>query len=165
MYLGTNTITTLYDQLQGYRMAYWFNNIDNPVDKNFFDNFTEFVYSYYGVTTNDNWRGVILEQCLGNERHALDIFFELLDLFIDNFGPADTKKIVFSLLDKLIFEQDEMKEKLGANFSVVLTDTVDLLKDYTMTSLKHEYDFVLQELNKRAEQIPELKIVLAELGV
>ena len=66
MYLGENTITKLHDHLQGYSIAYWFNDIDNPVDKNFFDNFNEFVYRYYGVTTNDNWKGVILEQCFGN---------------------------------------------------------------------------------------------------
>ena len=44
MYLGTNTISKLYDHLQGFQMAYWLNNFDNSIDKHFFDNFTDFVY-------------------------------------------------------------------------------------------------------------------------
>ena len=163
MYLGANTITKLHDHLQGYKMAYWFNDIDNSVDRNFFDNFNEFVYRYYGVTTNDSWKGVILEQCFGDEQRALDTFFELFDLFIADFNPTDTKKIVLAFFDKLIFEQEEMKEKLGSNFSSVLYDTVELIKEHTLSNLKYDYDFVLEQLNEKAEQIPELKDVLAKL--
>jgi hypothetical protein len=129
MFLGTNTISKLHDHLQGYQMAYWFNEIENSVDRNFFDNFNEFVYRYYGVITNDNWKGVILEQSFGNEQTALKTFFELFDLFIDNAKPTDTKKIVLAFLDKLIFEQDEMKNRFGNEFSSVLEDTVELLKE------------------------------------
>jgi hypothetical protein len=82
MYLGTNTITKLYDQLHGYKMAFWFNDIDNPVDKNFLDNFTNFVCLHYGVQTNDNWKSIILEQSSGSEQNALNAFFDLFDLFV-----------------------------------------------------------------------------------
>jgi hypothetical protein len=164
MYLGTNTISKLYDQLQGYHMAYWFNDIDNHVDKNFFDNFNEFVYRYYGVTTYDNWKDVILEQCFGNEQNALEAFFELFDLFIVNFKTTDTKKIVLAFFDKLIFEQDEMRKELGSNFSLVLSDTVDLIKEHTLSSLKYDYDFVLEQLNEKAEQISDLKNVLTYMN-
>ena len=50
---------------KGYQMAYWFNEIDNPVDKNFFDNFNEFVYRYFGVITNDNWKELFLNSVSG----------------------------------------------------------------------------------------------------
>lgn len=165
MYLGENTITKLYDHLQGYRMAYWFNDIDNHVDKHFFDNFNEFVYGYYTVTTNDNWKGVILEQSFGNEQNALDTFFELFDLFINNFKPTNTKKTVLTFLDKLIFEQEQMKQKLGDNFTLVLSDTVELIKDNALTNLKYDYDFILEQLMEKARQIPELKNVLKELDI
>lgn len=163
MYLGTNTITKLYDHLLGYRMAYWFNDIDNPIDIYFFDNFNEFVYRYYGVTTNDNWRGIILEQCFGNEQKALNTFFELFDLFIENAKLTDTKKIVLDLFDKLISAQDELKGKLGDNFSSILTDTVELIKDNALSTLKDDYDRIYEQLKEKAEEIPELKIVLTEL--
>jgi DNA gyrase/topoisomerase IV subunit B len=103
MFLGTNTISKLHDHLQGYQMAYWHNNFDNPIDKNFFENFNDFVYSYYGVTTNDNWRGVILEQCFNNEQTALATFFELYDLFINATKTTNTKKIVLTFLTNLCF--------------------------------------------------------------
>jgi len=164
MYLGENTITKLHDHLQGYSIAYWFNDIDNPVDKNFFDNFNEFVYRYYGVTTNDNWKGVILEQCFGNEQNALDTFFELFDLFIDNAKTTDSKKIVLALFDKLIFRQDNIESKLGDNFIPILTDTVDLLKENALTTLKYDYDGILEQLNEKAIIIPELKLLLTELA-
>jgi DNA gyrase/topoisomerase IV subunit B len=96
MYLGTNTISKLHDHLQGYKMAYWFNNVDNAIDKNFFDNFNAFVYSYYDVITNDNWRGVILNQCFDNEQLALIRFFELFDMFINNSNTTNSKKIVLA---------------------------------------------------------------------
>ncbi|MDH7462163.1 hypothetical protein QEG73_12770 [Chitinophagaceae bacterium 26-R-25] len=163
MYLGTNTITKLYDYLQGYRIAYWLYDNDNPVDKNFFDNFNEFVCRYYGVTTNDNWKGVILEQSFGNEPNALDTFFELFDLFIDNAKVTDTRNIVLSLFDKLISEQDEFKSRLGDNFSVVLTNTVDLIKESALSTLKYDYDGIFDQLKEKAEEIPELKSILTEL--
>ena len=164
MYLGENTITKLHDHLQGYSIAYWFNDIDNPVDKNFFDNFNEFVYRYYGVTTNDNWKGVIFEQCFGNEQNALDTFFELFDLFIDNAKTTDSKKIVLALFDKLIFRQDNIESKLGNNFMPILTDTVDLLKENALTTLKYDFDGILEQLNEKAVIIPELKLLLSELA-
>ncbi|MGB4775452.1 MAG: hypothetical protein WBP45_09790, partial [Daejeonella sp.] len=163
MYLGTISISKLHDHLQGYQMAYWFNEFDNPVDKNFFNNFNEYIYRYYGVTTNDNWKGVILEQCFGNEQTALETFFQLFDLFIGNAKTTDSKKIVLALFDKLIFRQDNIESKLGNNFISVLTDTVDLLKENALTTLKYDYDGILEQLKEKSETIPELTEILTEI--
>jgi inhibitor of KinA sporulation pathway (predicted exonuclease) len=134
------------------------------VDKNFFDNFNSFVYGYFGVTTtSDNWKGVILEQSFGDEQKALETFFELYDLFIANYKPTNTKKLVLGFLDRLIFEQDEMKKRLGENFSSVLNDTVELIKDHGLSNLKYDYDFIWELLDEKAEEIPDLKQVLIEL--
>lgn len=145
-------------------MAYWFNNIDNPIDKKFFDNFNEFVCAYHGLITNDNWKGVILEQTFGDEQTALNTFFELFDLFMDGAKPADTKKIVLALFDKFLFEQDEMKRRLGNDFSPVLSDAAALIKDNALSNLKYDYDLILEQLNEKAGQIPELKNILADLN-
>ncbi len=163
MYLGTISISKLHDHLQGYQMAYWFNDIDNQLDKNFFDNFTQYVYSYYGVTTNDNWKGVILEQCFGNEQTALDTFFDVFDMFIENAKVIDTKKIILDLFDKLIAQDGNLKSKLGANYSVILTDTVDLIKENALSTLKYDYDGIYEQLKEKSEEIPELNITLTEL--
>lgn len=163
MYLGTNTISKLHDHLQGYMMSYWFNDIDNPFDKNFFDNFNEFVHRYYGLTTNANWKDVILEQCFGNEQNALDTFFELFDLFIDKAKVIDTKKIVLDFFDKLILGQEDLQNRLGDNFSSVRGDTIDLLKENALSTLKYDYDGIFDQLKEKAEAIPALKIILADL--
>jgi hypothetical protein len=163
MYLGENTITKLNEHLQGYQMAYWFNDIDNLVDKTFFASFNQFVYSYYSVTTSDNWKGVILEQCFGNEQNALDTFFELFDLYIDNAKTIKTKEIVLELFDKLVKGQDNLKSKLGENFTTVLNHTVELIKDNVLSTLKYDYDEIFDQLIEKGEDIPELKSVLEEL--
>lgn len=162
MYLGANTISKLHDHLQGYSMVYWFNEINNPVDKNFFDNFNEFVHGYYGLTTNANWKDVILEQCFDNEQNALVTFFQLFDLFVDNPKLTDTRKIVLDLFDKLISGQDDLKSRLGDNFSIILNDTVDLIKENALSTLKYDYDGIFEQLKEKAEKIPELKAVLTE---
>ena len=163
MYLGQNTISKLHDHLQGYMMAYWFNNIDNPTDRIFFDNFNDFVYSYYNVNTNDNWRGVILDQCFNNEQVALTTFFELYDLFISETKTRSSKKIVLSFFDKLVFQQENLKEKLGNNFTPILTETIDLLKENVVTNYKSDFDYILEQLDEKATYIPELKLLLSEL--
>ncbi len=163
MYLGANTISKLHDHLQGYSMVYWFNEINNPVDKNFFDNFNEFVNGYYGLRTNANWKDVILEQCFDNEQNALDTFFQLFDLFVDNPKLTDTRKIVLDLFDKLISGQYNLKSRLGDNFSIVFNDTVDLIKENALSTLKYDYDGIFEQLKEKAEEIPELKAVLTEL--
>ena len=165
MYLGNNTITKLYDHLQGYQMAYWNNKFENSVDKYFFENFNEFIYNYYGVTTNDNWKGIILGQNFGNEEVALSKFFELFDLFINNEKTTNSKNIVLLLFDKLIFDQVEMKEKLGNIFLQILKETIELIKEYAMTDFKYDYDNILDQLNEKAEEIPELKKILTALNL
>ena len=164
IYLGTNTISKLHDHLQGYLMAYWHNNFDNAIDKNFFDNFNEFVYNYYDVQTNDNWRGVILDQCFKNEQAALTTFFELYDIFINHKTTINSKKIVLSFFDQLVFQQVDLKEKLGESFPSILADTIELLKDNVMTNYRSDFDDILELLHEKAEQIPELKLLLTELA-
>ena len=144
-------------------MAYWFNDFDNAIDKNFFDNFNEYVYRYYGVTSNDNWKGIILEQCFGNEQNALDTFFTIFDQFSDNAKVTDTKQIVLDLFDKLVLAQGDIKNQLGDQFSSVLSDTVELIKENALSSLKYDYDSIYEQLNEKANEIPELKSILLEL--
>ncbi len=163
MYLGTNTISKLHDHLQGYLMSNWFNNIDNPIDKSFFDNFNDFVYRYYGVTTNDNWKGVILDQCFGNEQNALEKFFELYDKFIDNVKLTDTRQIVIDLFDRLVLLQDEMKIKFGENYQNLLVDTIELFKENVFSNLKYDYETIYDDLKEKAQSNLQLRQILEEL--
>ena len=163
MYLGTNTISKLHDHLQGYMMSNWFNNIQNPIDKHFFENFNDFVNSYYELKTNANWKDVILEQSFDNEQNALETFFELYDKFIDNVKFTDIKQIVIDLFDKLVLFQDEMKIKLGDNYQSLLTETVELFKENIFSNLKYDYETIYDDLKEKAESNLQLRQILEEL--
>ena len=84
-------------------------------------------------------------------------------MFIENAKVIDTKKIILDLFDKLIAQDGNLKSKLGANYSVVLTDTVDLIKENALSTLKYDYDGIYEELKEKSEEIPELNIILTEL--
>ena len=162
MYLGANSISKLFDHLQGYQMTYWNNSIVNSEDTHFFENFNDFVYRYYGLTSNENWKTVILTQELNSEEDALITFFNLFDSFMNNEKITNTKNIVINLFDKFIFEQSEMKNQFGNNFQPVLTEIIGLIKDYAITGFKSDYDNIFEQLNELAEQIPELKKILSD---
>ena len=163
MYLGNNTITKLFDHLQGYLMATWFNRIENHVDDNFFKNFHEFICNYYEVTTTQSWCGIILEQSFGNEQTALNTFFELFDLFMADVKSNNSKKIVLGLFETLVTRRDHIERDLGDNFTNILIETFDLITQYALSNLKYDYDEILEQLRDKATNIPELEKVLVEI--
>ncbi|MES2763426.1 MAG: hypothetical protein V4677_14525 [Bacteroidota bacterium] len=163
MYIGENKITKLHDHLLGYRMALIFNQCNDTIDKDFFDNFNDFVCSYYDVNTNSGWSHLILEQTFGNEEQALTTFFELYDLFVTKAEISSSKKIVMTLFDALVYNQKKLKEKLGDNFSIILEETFDLIKDNVITDSKCDFDYVLDQLTMKAENDPELQKLLTEI--
>ena len=91
-------------------------------------------------------------------------FFELYDLFIYDKKTINSKKIVLSLFDQLVYQQADLKQKLGESFPSILADTIELLKDNVMTNYKSDFDDILEQLNEKAEKIPELKLLLTELA-
>ena len=163
IYLGTNTMSKLAEHLQGYQTSSWINDIKNSVDQNFFENFNDFVYSYYEITSNESWKTIILAQCLNDEQLALAKFFELFDLFIGEHKTTSSRKIVFAIFDELVFNQKEMRNKLGDDFTSILYNTIDLFKDNLVSDYKSDYDAFLEQLNENADEIPRLKLLLKEL--
>ncbi len=163
MYLGTNTITALYNYLNGYGMSFWLNNIKNDEDQNFIDNFDEFVQSYYEVQTTAGWCNIILKQSNNDEQLALKKFFELFDLFYNNVKLTESKRIVLKFLDRLIFEQDELKAEFGNDFQKILEESINLIKTNILTNIKSNYDRILEELNDMAVEKPELQKIILKL--
>lgn len=165
MYIGENKITKLHDHLLGYRMAIIFNKCNDQIDKDFFDNFNDFVCSYYDINTNSGWSNLILEQTFGNEEEALKTFFELYDLFATKTQTNSSRKIVMTLFDSLVYNQNSLKEKLGENFSIILEETFDLIKDNVITNSKYDFDYVLDQLKMKAINDPALQTLLSEIDV
>lgn len=162
MYLGTNQISKLYDHLQGYRMACMLHQLSPEADDKFFDEFDAFVYGYYEVAPYGNWKDIILEQSSGNEQQALVQFFELFDLFLKNTQRKPTKKIVLDFFDQVL-QGTELKSRLGNSFDNIRQETINLVKEHLMSNRKSDYDDVLEQLELRAETIPELGIILAHI--
>jgi hypothetical protein len=90
-------------------------------------------------------------------------FFELFDIFINNSNTTNSKKIVLAFFDELVFQQQNLKEKLGTSFPSILSDTIDLLKDNVFTNYKSDFDDILEQLQEKAKDIPELNHVLERL--
>ena len=162
MYLGTPQISKLYDHVQGYRMACMLNRSSKETDDQFFDGFNEFVYDYYEVETYGNWKDIILEQSSDNELWALDNFFELLDLFYSDARTVPVKKIVITFFEQVIDGMD-LANRLGNTFESVKKETLNLVKDNLWTNRKSDYDYVLEQLELKAEAIPELGLILANI--
>ncbi len=162
MYLGAPQISKLYDHVQGYRMDCMLNKSSRGTDDQFFDGFNEFVYDYYEVETYGNWKDIILEQSFDNELWALDNFFELLDLFYSDARTVPVKKIVITFFEQVIDGKD-LANRLGNAFESVKQETLNLVKDNLWTNRKSDYDYVLEQLELKAEAIPELGLILATI--
>jgi hypothetical protein len=106
MYLGKNEISMLWDHLQGYKMAFWINNIENAIDRDFFDSFNDFVCNYYNVELCCDWKSIILEQSFNKEEFALSKFFDLWDILLE------------MLLKIFIIQRESLFRCLMSSFSI-----------------------------------------------
>ncbi len=138
------------------------NKSSRGTDDQFFDGFNEFVYDYYEVETYGNWKDIILEQSFDNELWALDNFFELLDLFYSDARTVPVKKIVITFFEQVIDGKD-LANRLGNAFESVKQETLNLVKNNLWTNRKSDYDYVLEQLELKAEAIPELGLILATI--
>lgn len=86
MYLGSESITALYHFLNGYHMAEYDNGIVCEPRKKLFPLDFYFMHSYVSFllhrSAQAGWCGNILEACGGNEKEALNKFFEIFDDFV-----------------------------------------------------------------------------------
>lgn len=89
MYLGEKSITRLRNFLDGYLIS------KHDMDKNYntsFYKFASFVGEYYDDSSNKGWNRIILENS-EDEAKAVDIFYELIDKFIEK---KYEKEIIYS---------------------------------------------------------------------
>ncbi len=81
MYLGKKSITLLSAFINGYNFAIETNNIPVPEEIPPFGQFYDWIARYYkSKLSTAEWHNIILQE-VGDEVKALDVFFELLELF------------------------------------------------------------------------------------
>ncbi|WP_133257184.1 hypothetical protein [Hymenobacter edaphi] len=124
MYLGRLSLTALYHYIEGYLSACYNHGVEEELTPDFGE-FHRFVAAYYlhGETTA-GWCKVLLAEHYGCEESALHSFFELFDQFRQGAKPANTKQILFALLERMLqvntvdinahnpFEQRQIKQAL-----------------------------------------------------
>lgn len=80
MYLGKKSITLLYVYFGGYTH----NQVKStPNYHSSFSEFTDFVRKYHDGSLSKGWATLILDGANGDEEKAVDIFYELLDKFLE----------------------------------------------------------------------------------
>jgi hypothetical protein len=81
MFIGDKKITALRSFIDGYFYATWTNDIEVD-DKIGFDDFNDWVaIQFKWKESTAGWNRIILEECNGDEKLAVDKFFELYDRF------------------------------------------------------------------------------------
>lgn len=81
MYLGKKSITLLKAFISGYYFARQTNNVAILEEIPPFGKFHDWIARYYNwESSTAGWNNIILQE-LGDEAKALDVFFELLELF------------------------------------------------------------------------------------
>ena len=155
MYLGSESISKLQTFLDGYHTALIdFGKNENrkmllPLDFWYMHEFAAVVYGYYESTSG--WRRIILDGCGGDERTALNKFFELYEMFmhiriksvrravLDEENIAHCEKYG-PYREKYIFEEKRF-ERIGAVFHEPREAYI-----FRLTTEGGEYEFDMLEV-------------------
>jgi hypothetical protein len=81
LYIGSKSLSTLHDVINGYMISCWVHNIEENLVPEW-EGFNDFVakhLNYYESTSG--YRNMILEKCNMDEQKALEKFFELTELY------------------------------------------------------------------------------------
>ena len=78
MYLGSHSITALWQFINGFGCGYSF-----PKIHNFRIGFQEYIENkYIGHQSSMGWHMILLENVSNDEKQALDLFFEEFEMFL-----------------------------------------------------------------------------------
>lgn len=89
LYIGNKTLTTLYNNINGYNLCCFVNDIKEDLIPDWaeFHDFVAFQLNYYESTSG--YKNMILEKNNFNEQESLKAFYNLLDLFKDRITPNE----------------------------------------------------------------------------
>ncbi|MEZ0128929.1 hypothetical protein AB9T88_03725 [Flavobacterium sp. LBUM151] len=89
LYIGNKSLTTLYNNINGYNLCCFVNNIKEDLIPDWaeFHDFVAFQLNYSESTSG--YRNMILEKNNFDEEKSLKAFYYLLDLFKDSITPNE----------------------------------------------------------------------------
>ncbi|WP_433814822.1 hypothetical protein [Flavobacterium johnsoniae] len=160
MYIGERSLSALYFYINGYQAACVIKGIDEKLEPSF-DLFHDFTADYYlrGESTA-GWKNIILAECFGNEEQALDTFFVLFDDFRKRGKAINSKKILISLLEKIILNQ-ENSEKLKSDLPIKEYNELGmLLNKIASVEFLSDCDDILKEITALSRRSENLKSLL-----
>ena len=163
MYLGEATLSSLYFNVCGYQTACYLKNIDENLTPDF-NLFHDFVADYFlrGESTA-GWRKIILAECFGDEEAALRVFYEIFDLFLQNQPAKSAKKKLYKLLEILTLNQEILDKLNQENAEEILNKLKELPSQLQNVSFSFQYDYILEDLKKVAENSLYLQGLLDEI--
>ena len=150
MYLGSSSITALSHYIAGYLEGCRSSSIDENLSPDFHD-FNDFVATYYlRFEATAGWKAIILAENYGNEEFALKDFFRIFDLFRKKVKIENSKKILFSLIEKLTFQQQDFNSPPD-ELKKILKDLSYLPTSLSKATSQSSYDTILVEVEKYAQ--------------
>lgn len=150
MYIGDESLSTLYYNIAGYNWACELHGIDEKLQPDF-HLFHDFVANYYLYSESTaGWKNMILAKNFGNEKQALVDFYMLFDLFRTTPKISNAKKILFNILDKIINGKGSIAVS-NTNLEHLPIDLKSLADSLEKVKYSFEYDDILEELEALAK--------------
>jgi hypothetical protein len=147
MYLGEKSIT----RMEAFIMGFYEGSNDEITENPPFHDFNDFVGKFYGKYTTAGWKNLILSDHYGNEKEALDRFFELLDEYRENPNKPNSRAIILRLMHVAMLdfraEDDHQRQKQIAD---LLHHVSNQLGDAIYGGISVWYDNILQDIFERA---------------
>lgn len=141
-------ITGLWHYIHGYLEGRRFASIDDLSPP--FRDFHDFVATYYLRSSSAaGWKNIILAEHYGMEEEAFNDFFRLFDLFRKKIKIENSKKILFKLLDKLTFQQQDFSSP--HELKKLLKDLSYLPTSLSEATSQYSYDCIFTEVKEYAQ--------------
>jgi hypothetical protein len=159
MYLGEATLTALWRFINGYEAASHLHGIEEERDPPFGE-FHEFCARYFQSSATAGWCAIILADNFGQEEQALRQFFPLFDEFRARVDVMHGRRVVTAFAREISFNQAAWCARLP-EFERTLEACRPTLCSAYFARIAHEYDAVLRDLERIAEQDAGVAAVLA----
>ena len=149
MYIGEESITKMYEFIEGYRTACFVNGIVEKTEPNF-DLFNDYVDRYFQDISTAGWKTKILCSCYGIESYAFKIFYEIFDSFRKNPELKDSRKIIVEIIEEMISKSE-------------LYELKKIIPDLAKSKINEDFEDLIKELEISAKNNARLKEILERI--
>jgi hypothetical protein len=158
MWLGEESMTTLWHFTNAYQLALRQHGIDEKLDPPFHE-FHDFCARYFQAAAEAGWYRIILAHHYGQEREALGHFFPLFDFFRERVDVMKGRRVMTAFAREMTFEQSAWRSRVR-DFDQVLQDCKPMLCAAYRARVAHEYDASLRDIENLAANNDGVRAIL-----